>query len=79
MKLNLLFFGALTDITLTTGLILNVTGIQTVEELDVFVCRKYPLLIEKQYKIALNQKLAAPQDLLKDCDELAFLPPFAGG
>ena len=39
----------------------------------------YPSLAEKQYKIAVNQKIGEGDTYLSEGDEIALLPPFAGG
>lgn len=40
---------------------------------------KYPKLKELNYKFAVNQSLIAENTPLNDNDEIALLPPFAGG
>ena len=39
----------------------------------------YPGIQNIAYSIALNQSMAKDTDQIKDNDELALLPPFAGG
>jgi sulfur-carrier protein len=39
----------------------------------------YPTLAEKQYKLAVNQKISDGDEILSEGDEIALLPPFAGG
>jgi molybdopterin synthase sulfur carrier subunit len=79
MKLNLLFFGILTDATGVTTFFLDAPVFDTVATLDTFVQNKYPRLKNHSYKIAVNQKIIPLSHLLRDGDEVAFLPPFAGG
>jgi molybdopterin converting factor small subunit len=40
---------------------------------------KYPKLKDLNYKFAINQTLIAENIALNDNDEIALLPPFAGG
>ena len=40
---------------------------------------KYPKLKDLNYKFAVNQSLVADNVPLYDNDEIALLPPFAGG
>jgi len=40
---------------------------------------EYPKLKDLNYKFAVNQTLVATNITLKENDEIALLPPFAGG
>ncbi|MEJ6736062.1 MAG: MoaD/ThiS family protein [Flavobacteriales bacterium] len=40
---------------------------------------EYPKLKDLNYKFAVNQTLVATNIALKENDEIALLPPFAGG
>ncbi|MCB9364622.1 MAG: MoaD/ThiS family protein [Flavobacteriales bacterium] len=51
----------------------------SVEELNIALKNKYAKLASMNYKIAVNQSFVEPTTLLKDNDEIALLPPFAGG
>lgn len=51
----------------------------TVEEFQNIILTKYPTLQELTYNIALNQKITTKEKSINNGDELAFLPPFAGG
>ncbi len=52
---------------------------QTVEAFLRHLREKHPRLKEYTFRVAVNQKLAAGDDMLRPGDELALLPPFAGG
>ncbi|MBI2281368.1 MAG: MoaD/ThiS family protein [Bacteroidetes bacterium] len=41
--------------------------------------KKYPNLNLKSFKIAVNQSVAENAALINENDEIALLPPFAGG
>ena len=41
--------------------------------------KKYPELQNTIYSVAVNQNIAANDILVNDNDEIALLPPFAGG
>lgn len=41
--------------------------------------KKYPDLNLKSFKIAVNQSIAENDTLINENDEIALLPPFAGG
>jgi len=40
---------------------------------------KYPSLKTRQFMIAVNKQNAAENVVLKESDEIALIPPFAGG
>jgi len=52
--------------------------IKTLEGLTVELEKKYPQLKSLNYKFAVNQTMAE-EAVLKENDEIALLPPFAGG
>ena len=79
MKLNLLFFGVLTDATGLSSCPSNEESLNTVSALDSFIQKKFPEIKKHAYKIAVNQKIVPASHLLYEGDEVAFLPPFAGG
>ena len=51
----------------------------TLQDFEHFVLQQYPKLKTITYVIAKNQKISSQKDRLNNGDELAFLPPFAGG
>lgn len=79
MKLNLLFFGVLTESTGHTSLCLEAFTKNSLEELDHQMRQDFPQITSQTYKTAVNQKMVHPSHMLQDGDEVAFLPPFAGG
>ena len=52
---------------------------RTIADLDGLLKRKYPQLATMNYQFALNQVLVDTNEIIKDNDEVAVLPPFAGG
>ena len=54
-------------------------SLKTVEELDHFIKNEYSKLLSMNYKIAVNQSFVESNTLLSENDEIALLPPFAGG
>ncbi|MDB4297274.1 MoaD/ThiS family protein [Flavobacteriaceae bacterium] len=80
MLITIKYFGMLVEDTKTTEEILNFdTKSITIKELKKFICKRYRGLESKTYNIAINQKIAGYNDLITDGNELALLPPFAGG
>ncbi len=79
MNLTILFFGALTDAAGLSELKLNTDKFADAGSLNVYLQSVYPKLSSKQYKIAVNQEVVGNDFRLNDGDEVALLPPFAGG
>lgn len=79
MKLKLAFFGVLTEVTGESEMDLYTDDLQSVELLDEYLNSNYPLMGKHKYKVAVNQDIVSSDTVLHDGDEIAFLPPFAGG
>ena len=77
MKLKLLFFGILADVTGFTSMEL-VTDIVDVGSLNTYLNSEYPGLAKYNYKIAVNGEFITHENKPENGDEIAFLPPFAG-
>jgi molybdopterin converting factor small subunit len=77
MTVNILFFGALIEVTQTATLALQ--EVKNTDEALEMLHKKYPMLCHFKFSIALNQNFLADCAQLNDGDELALLPPFAGG
>ncbi len=77
MKVEILFFGELAEITETKSLLIeDVDDLGILKELLIF---KFPLLIFKPIQVAVNNNLQIENISLNDGDVIALLPPFAGG
>lgn len=77
MKVNVIVFGQLTDITGSSDIILHDVGdtdalIQTLHNI-------YPALADSKYAIALEKKIIAENTPLTDNNTIGLLPPFSGG
>jgi len=77
MKVNILFFGALVDASKLSNM--QITDITTSDEVLSILHQKFPLLCHYKFSLALNQNFLTDNAPLHDGDELALLPPFAGG
>lgn len=51
----------------------------TIKELDTLLKSSYKNLNSMNYKIAVNQSIVDQDTMLNENDEIALLPPFAGG
>lgn len=67
------------DITGKAQMDLYTDDLTDVGLLNSFLTSNYPILEKNQYKIAVNQEIVGNEHVLRDGDEVAFLPPFAGG
>jgi molybdopterin converting factor subunit 1 len=81
MKVRLLFFAVLRDIAGTDARELSLAEGTTASEVWALLRASYPKLMEyaQPPMIAINESYAAPDAALREGDELAFIPPVAGG
>ncbi len=77
MKIKLLTFGVFGD--LTGKSCHELTGMKTVTDIETYLKESYPETQKFKYKIAVNTKVVDGSKELSDGDEVAILPPFAGG
>lgn len=77
MKINVKFFGMLAEATgLNSVAIHNIHDIDSLKkELNLI----FPKLNNCNYVFAVNKKITANNCQLSNADEIALLPPFAGG
>jgi len=78
---KILFFASLKDVTGESVFDLELEEKATVKSLRAKITSMYPKLepILNSVKIAINQDFAESDSVLKNGDELAFLPPVSGG
>lgn len=79
MKINILLFGVLTEITGETYLQIDAENIDDLNDLHELLIKKYPALQEKIFQYAVNQAISSAGHPLYAGDEVALLPPFSGG
>ncbi len=77
MKNKVLLFGILEDIVGSKELIISESN--SSDELLKNIKKQYPELENKTFQIAVNQQIINTNTTLNDGDEIALLPPFAGG
>jgi len=77
MTVNVLFFGALIEVTKVSSMQIN--DISNSEEIIEMLHKKFPLLCHYKFSVALNQNFLTDAAPLNNGDELALMPPFAGG
>jgi len=77
MKVKVLFFGVLSEVA-GTG-IQFYDDVKTIEHLKLRISDDYPEIIHYKFNVSINNELINSDEALKNGDEIAFLPPFAGG
>lgn len=77
MKIEILFFGQLTDKTGCTNMQLDNPG--TIDLLKEQLFSKFPALKNASFTIALNNQLVLEDQTISENSTIAFMPPFSGG
>lgn len=77
MKVKVLLFGVLAEKAGTSSLELE--NIEDMDKLKEHVLDKYPDFRHLSFQASLNRNLSKGNEKLSDGDEVALLPPFAGG
>ena len=77
MKVNVLIFGPLKDVTGTH--VCQVTDVSDTNEMIVKMNAMYPGLDEKKYLIAVEKEIVQSNTSLSDNFTVALLPPYSGG
>lgn len=77
MEIKVLFFGVLAEVTGTSCKQYPV--VSTIKDLSQRITDDFPEIVHYNYRIALNNEIIVGEPSLRSGDEVAFLPPFAGG
>jgi molybdopterin synthase sulfur carrier subunit len=77
MQVKVLFFGVLTDITGTV--LKHYSDVRSTGDLRVRIEDDYPEIVHYNFRISRNNVLINEDVILNDGDEVAYMPPFAGG
>jgi sulfur-carrier protein len=77
MEIHVLFFGVLAEVTGTHRK--QYRGISSYDDLKHRIEDDFPEIVHYNFRIAVNNKIINDDPLLREDDELAYLPPFAGG
>ena len=78
MKLRLKYFGQIAEKTGINEEIFTLNEEVSLNEIRQVIHEKYSLN-NMPFRLAVNKQLSDSGKVLKDNDEVAFLPPFAGG
>ncbi len=77
MKIRVLAFGQITDITGRGALELE--GVADTNQLVAQMNQRFPLLANLQYRIAVDKNIILENTTLENNSVVALLPPFSGG
>jgi MoaD family protein len=77
MKIKVRLFGVLTDVIGSKEL--EISEIKSVKGLLDNLSLAYPKLKKYSFQVFVNKEPVSESKNLKDGDEIALLPPFAGG
>jgi molybdopterin converting factor small subunit len=77
MKVRVLFFGVLSEVAGTDMKFYD--NVKSIEHLKMRVFDDFSELSHYRFVVSLNNELITGDAELKDGDEAAMLPPFAGG
>ena len=81
MKINLLLFGSVREAAGTSKLEVELADGASVADLRIWLAERNPVVEKLGDRLAasINTEMAQADDVLEDGDEVAFLPPVAGG
>lgn len=79
MKINLKYFGMVSEITETSEELLNIDNNFSTKDLCLLLNEKYSNLNVVDYRLAINESLINNTIQLTENDTVAILPPFSGG
>lgn len=77
MKIKVLLFGILAE--KAGSAVMELEDVSSLDELKKHISENHPSFAGYKYRISVNQSLADEDISLADGDEVALLPPFAGG
>lgn len=77
MQVKVLFFGILAEVTGTNCK--HYIDVKSTGDLKLRIQDEFPEVVHYNFRISLNNELIDNDLLLNDGDEVALMPPFAGG
>jgi len=77
MEISILFFGVLAEVTGTDRKYYR--GITSYGDLKHRIEDDFPEIVHYNFRVAINNKIVNDDPLLRHDDQVAYLPPFAGG
>jgi molybdopterin synthase sulfur carrier subunit len=77
MEVKVLFFGVLAEVTGTN--LKNYREVKSISDLRLRIYDDFPEVVHYNFRISLNNEIITGDPSLNNGDEVALLPPFAGG
>jgi molybdopterin synthase sulfur carrier subunit len=77
MEVKVLFFGVLSEVTGTS--FKCYIGVKTLNDLKLRIIDDFPEIAHYSYRISVNNEITDNNLILETGDEIALMPPFAGG
>ena len=77
MKVKVIFFGVLVEVSGTSIRYYN--GVRSIKDLIYRIQDDFPEIAHYNFRISVNNEITDNDLLLKSGDEIALMPPFAGG
>jgi molybdopterin converting factor small subunit len=77
MEIKVLFFGVLAEVAMINCK--HYSGVTSFSDLKGRIEDEFPEIIHYNFRYSLNNVLVDNDPVLNDGDEVALMPPFAGG
>lgn len=77
MVVKVLFFGILSEVT--GNCCKHYLDVRSIDDLKLRIQDDFPEIVHYNFRISLNNEIINDNPSLNDGDEVAFMPPFAGG
>jgi molybdopterin converting factor small subunit len=77
MEVKVLFFGVLSEVAGTS--FKHYPNVKTVNDLKLRILDDFPEITHYNYRFSVNNEITDKNLTLKTGDEVALMPPFAGG
>ncbi len=77
MDIDVIFFGVLAEITGTSQK--HYRDVTSFDDLKHRIMDDFPEVTHHNFRISVNNEIINEKPVLRDGDEIAYFPPFAGG
>lgn len=77
MEVKVFFFGVLAEVTATN--FKHYLNVKSIGDLKLRIQDDFPEIVHYDFRISLNNEIIDSDLLLNEGDEVALMPPFAGG